>query len=53
MQPVQLSLLPTEFPAPLEVVLAELPEAAVHEAVQLLALLIAKATAETEVIVDE
>jgi hypothetical protein len=43
MQPAQLSLLPTEFPTPPRVVLAELPEAGVTEAIMLLAQLIAKA----------
>ena len=53
MQPAQLSLLPTEYPTPPEVVLAELPEAAVNEAVRLLASLIAKAAAEGEGCADE
>ena len=48
MRPVQLSLLPAQFPTPPEIVLAELPEAGVTEAVQLLAHLIAKAAAEGE-----
>jgi hypothetical protein len=52
MQPTQLSLLPAEFPTPPRVVLAELPEARVAEAVRLLAQLIAK-TAEGEVSDDE
>jgi hypothetical protein len=43
MQPAQLSLLPTQLPAPPEVVLAELPEAGVNEAIRLLARLIVKA----------
>lgn len=53
MQPAQLSLLPTEFPTPPGVVLAELPEAGVNEAVRLLAHLIAKAAGEGEVPADE
>lgn len=53
MQPAQLSLLPTEFPTPPEIVLAELPEARVNEAVALLACLIAKAAAGGEVDTDE
>lgn len=52
MQPAQLSLLPTEFPTPPDIVLAELPEAGVNEAIMLLAQLIAKA-AEGEVGADE
>jgi hypothetical protein len=53
MQPAQLSLLPTQFPTPLEVVLAELPEAGVNEAITLLARLIAKAATGGEVGTDE
>jgi hypothetical protein len=55
MQPAQLSLLPTQLPTPPEVVLAELPEAGVREAIVLLARLIAKAAAgeHTGVAVDE
>jgi hypothetical protein len=53
MQPAQLSLLPTEFPTPPEVVLAELPKAGVNEAITLLARLIAKAAAGGEVPADE
>jgi hypothetical protein len=53
MQPAQLSLLPTEFPRPPEIVLAELPEAGVNEAVRLLAHLIVKAAARGEVLADE
>jgi hypothetical protein len=45
MQPAQLSLLPTQFPTPPEIVWAELPEAGVNEAITLLARLIAKAVA--------
>jgi hypothetical protein len=48
MQPAQLSLLPTEVPTPPEVVLAELPETGVNEAITLLARLIAKAAVEGE-----
>lgn len=50
MQPAQLSLLWTELPTPPQIVLAELPEAGVDEAVRLLAHLIAKAA---EVPADE
>ena len=46
MQPAQLSLLPTQLPTPPEVVLAELPEAGVNEAIRLLARLIVKAAAD-------
>jgi hypothetical protein len=53
MQPAQLSLLPTQFPTPPQVVLGELPEAGVTEAVRLLARLIAKAVAGGEVSADE
>jgi hypothetical protein len=54
MQPAQLSLLPTQFPAPPEIVLAELPDARVTEAIMVLARLIAKAaTAGGEVPGDE
>jgi hypothetical protein len=53
MQPAQLSLLPAEFPTPPQVVLAELPEADVTEAIMLLARLIAKAATEGEVPADE
>jgi hypothetical protein len=49
----KLSLFPTEFPAPPQIVLAELPEAGVTEAVRLLAHLIAKAAAGGEVLADE
>ena len=42
MQPVQLSLLPDQVPAPPPAVIARLPEADVGEAVQVLAALIAK-----------
>ena len=53
MQPAQLSLLPTEIPAPPDIVLAQLPETEVNEAVRLLARLIAKAATEGEVPGDE
>lgn len=53
MQPAQLSLLPIEFPTPPRVVLAQLPDAGVTEAITLLAQLIAKAAAEGEVGNDE
>lgn len=49
MQPVQLTLLPAGYPAPPQIVLGQLPEAEVAEAVRMLALLIAKAAAEGEV----
>jgi len=42
MQPMQLSLLPDQVPAPPPAVIARLPEADVGEAVQVLAALIAK-----------
>jgi hypothetical protein len=41
MQPVQLSLLPEQYPAPPQDVLCQLPEAEVAEAIGLLARLIA------------
>ena len=53
MQPVQLSLLPTEFPTPPQVVLAGLPEADVNEVITMLACLIAKAAANGQGPVDE
>jgi hypothetical protein len=53
MQPAQLSLLSTEFPTPSEIVLAELPETRVSEAITLLARLISKAAAGGEVPADE
>jgi hypothetical protein len=43
MQPVQLSLMPDQVPAPPPVVIAQLPEAEVSEAVRQLASLIARA----------
>jgi hypothetical protein len=42
MQPVQLSLLPDQVPAPPPAVIARLPEADVSEAVRVLAALIAR-----------
>jgi hypothetical protein len=53
MQPAQLSLLPTQFATPPEIVLVELPEAGINEAITLLARLIAKAAAGDEVPADE
>lgn len=53
MQPVQLSLLPDQCPPPLPVLLAQLPEPDVAEALRLLAYLIAKAAVEGEVGDDE
>jgi hypothetical protein len=53
MQPAQLSLLPEQFPPPAQVVLAQLPDPDVAEAIRLLAQLIAKAAAEGEVGDDE
>jgi hypothetical protein len=53
MQPAQLSLLPELFPAPPRVVLAQLPELDVAEAIRVLAYLIAKAAAESEEPDDE
>jgi hypothetical protein len=43
MQPVQLSLLPEEYPAPPLAVVCQLPETEVAEAIRVLAHLIAKA----------
>ena len=48
MQPAQLSLLPMEFPPPPQIVLAQLRETDVADAIRLLAHLIAKAAAEGE-----
>ena len=48
MQPAQLSLLPEQFPAPPQIVLAQLPELDVADAIWVLAHLIAKAAAEGE-----
>src|SRR6266436_8549457 len=45
MQPVQLSLLPDQVPAPPPAVIAQLPEAEVAEAVRILAGLIARTAA--------
>lgn len=45
MQPVQLSLMPDQFPAPPRVVIAQLPAQHVAEAVAMLAHLIAKTVA--------
>jgi hypothetical protein len=53
MRPAQLSLLPAQFPTPPEIVLAELPEAGINEAIALLARLIAKAAAGSGVEADE
>lgn len=49
MQPTQLSLLPEQFPLPPRVLLAQLPEPEVAEAIRLLAHLIAAACTEGEV----
>ena len=48
MQPVQLSLLPEEVPAPLPGLIGQLPEEEVTEAVTLLAALIARMQAARE-----
>jgi hypothetical protein len=53
MQPVQLSLLPEQHPAPPQIVLCQLPEAEVAEAIRLLADLIAKAAAGQDTVVDD
>jgi hypothetical protein len=53
MRPAQLSLLPAQFPTPPEIVLAELPEEGINEAITLLARLIAKAAAGGEASADE
>lgn len=53
MQPAQLSLFPTQFPALPAIVLAELVEAGINEAITLLACLIAKAAAGGEAQADE
>lgn len=47
MQPVQLSLMPDQVPAPAEALIVELPEVQVAAAVTALAALIAKAAAAT------
>jgi hypothetical protein len=49
MQPAQLSLLSEQFPPPPQVLLAQLPESDVAEAIRLLAHLIAVASTESEV----
>jgi hypothetical protein len=46
-QPAQLSLLADQLPTPMPVVLAELPETDVGEAISLLGALIAKASTST------
>lgn len=51
MPPAQLSLLPDQVPMPAPMVLAELPESDVGEAISLLGALIAKAS--VEVVGDE
>ena len=48
MQPAQLSLFPDLFPPPPQILLAQLPEPEVAEAIRVLAHLIAKAAAEGE-----
>jgi hypothetical protein len=53
MQPAQLSLLPEQFPPPPQVLLAQLPEPDVAEAIRLLAHLLATACTEGEVGDDE
>jgi hypothetical protein len=54
MQPAQLSLLREECPAPPVMLLAQLPDAEVAEAIRLLAQLIAKAAVGgDEVVADE
>jgi hypothetical protein len=53
MQPAQLSLLREQFPPPPQVLLAQLPESDVAEAIQLLAHLVAMACSEGEVGDDE
>ncbi len=47
MQPVQLSLMPDQLPAPPPVVVGQLPEPQRDEAIRMLAQLIAKAAAAT------
>jgi hypothetical protein len=49
MQPAQLSLLPEQFPPPPQVLLAQLPESEVADAIRVLAHLIAMASIEGEV----
>jgi hypothetical protein len=53
MQPVQLSLFPTRYPALPRVVFCQLPETEVAEAIRLLAQLIADAVLGDEVVDDE
>jgi hypothetical protein len=53
MQPAQLSLLPEQFPPPPQVLLVQLPEPDVAEAIRLLAHLVAVACTEGEVGDDE
>jgi hypothetical protein len=53
MQPAQLSLLPEQFPPPPQVLLAQLPEPDVAEAIRLLAHLIAVASSEGEALDHE
>jgi len=53
MQPAQLSLFPDLFPPPPEILLAQLPEPEVAEAIRLLAHLIAAACLEDEEANDE
>jgi len=48
MQPAQLSLLPEQLPAPPQIVLAQLREPDVADAIRVLAQLIAKAAGEGE-----
>lgn len=47
MQPVQLSLMPDQLPAPPPAVVGQLPEPQLDEAIRMLAQLIAKAAAAT------
>jgi hypothetical protein len=53
MQPAQLSLFPDLFPPPPQILLAQLPEPEVAEAIRLLAHLIAAACLEAEAADDE
>jgi hypothetical protein len=53
MQPAQLSLLPQQCPAPLQIAVAHLPEPEIAEAIRLLAGLIAKAATGKDGAVDE
>lgn len=52
MQPAQLSLLPEMYPAPPVMLLAQLPDAAVTEAIRVLAQLIAKAAGGEDGVAD-